>query len=50
MKVIIEDSKRLLGILLNLSNLRDPFLKLLLRVTVIVPRVLAMAMPSNVSD
>ena len=49
-KVIIEDSKSLLCILLDLCYLWNPILQLLLCVTVIVPGMLAVSMPSDVSD
>ena len=48
-KVVVEDSESLLRVLLNLFDLRGPFLKLLLCVPVIVPWSLPVAVPPDVA-
>jgi len=49
-EVIVEDSEHLLGVLSYLFDFGNPPLKLRFSVTVVVPGLLAVPMPTNVSN
>ena len=49
-KMVVEDAEGFFRILRDFSNFGGPFLELLVCVTVVIPGMLAMSMPSDVTD